>query len=56
MVEQHLRHLRGFARAGRRGHDQPPVFPEAGHELLLDFIDWQAFRHEAAMLNRIGWI
>ena len=56
VIQQHLRDLRGFARAGGRGHDQPPGFPEAGHEVLFNFVDWQSFRHEAAMLNRIGGI
>ena len=55
-IQQHLRDLRGLARARGRGHDEPPGFQEASHEAAFDFIDWQLFRHEAVILNRIAWI
>ena len=31
------------------------AFSEPGHEGLFDFIDWQSFRHEGAILNRMVW-
>ena len=44
MAEKHLRDLRGFAGAGRRLHDQPPLRPKAGDDGVFDFVDGQFAR------------
>ena len=40
-VQQHLRHLRGFARAGRRGQDDPPRALQRGGQIVADGVDGQ---------------
>jgi len=55
-VEQHLRNLGGLPRTRGGGDNEPPSFPEARHYLVFDVVDWQSFRHETAMLDRIGRI
>ena len=49
VLQQHLRHLGGFAGTGRRRDDQPPVFPEPGHNLVFDVVYRQSVRHGATM-------
>ena len=43
--EQHLRDLRGFARAGWRGQNQPPVGFQPGDEVALNFVNGQTVSH-----------
>ena len=40
-VDQHLRHLRGFARTGRRGQDDPPRAFQRGGQIVADGVDGQ---------------
>ena len=40
-IQQHLRHLRGFARAGRRGQDDPARALQRGGQIVADGVDGQ---------------
>jgi hypothetical protein len=56
LVEQHLRHLGGLARAGRRRDDQAPLGAQGGQQLRFDLINGQSFSHEGFKINRQGRI
>ena len=48
VLEQHLRHLCGFARAGRCGQNQSPVLFQTGNDVLFDVVNRQSFSHARA--------
>ena len=54
MLEQHLRHLRGFAGAGRRGNNRAPVLFQPRDDIRFDFVNGQPVSHALPILAGKG--